>query len=162
MLLEERLTGVFMCLGSSLLTKLEAGVWAAPIRSHAENMLMSGKQLQRRDIYTIESRRNKARGPISSSSVVVQEVAQSSLEMGCSSTLVISSKPSGIMSGIPGSLANRWTWQPSPNNGCRMEIRCRGHGNYVLVTSVPVQEAKLTWHYQGRSGVGTTFQVSGR
>jgi hypothetical protein len=68
----------------------------------------------------------------------------------------------GDMSAIPGSLANRWTWQPSPNNGCRMDIRCRGHGNYVLVTNVPVQEAKLIWHYQGRSGVGTTFQVSGR
>jgi hypothetical protein len=65
------------------------------------------------------------------------------------------------MSGIPGALANRWTWQPSPNNGCRMDIKCRGHGNYVLVTNVPVQEAKLVWHYQGRSGVGTTFQVSG-
>lgn len=66
------------------------------------------------------------------------------------------------MSGIPGNLANEWVWNPSPNNGCRMSIRCRGHGSYILVTNVPVQEAKLTWHFRGNSGLGTRFQRSGR
>lgn len=63
---------------------------------------------------------------------------------------------------IPGQLVNTWTWQPSPNNGCRVPIRCRGHGTYILVTNIAVREPKVLWTYKGRSGTGTTFQRSGR
>jgi len=66
------------------------------------------------------------------------------------------------MAEIPGTLARQWLFPTGSNNRCGMDIRCRGHGTYVLVTNVPVQGARLTWHYQGRTGVGTTFQRSGR
>ena len=66
------------------------------------------------------------------------------------------------MSGIPGNLANQWTWSPGPYNACQMNIRCRGPCTYILVTNVPVREAQLKWFFRGNSGIGTRFQRSGR